>query len=245
MNPFEALVRMIYPPKCAVCGAFIDDNEPFADSAYPLFCQACLAQWESLSSPLCTCCGQPFAGSHQDDHLCEACIRKPPHFDALRAPLIYGESLTKAVHAFKYRAQEHLAKPFGRLLADYAARWLDAAPRLLVMPVPLHPRRLRERGFNQSLLLARPVAKRLQADLDFLALTRVRYTQTQTGLGQTDRRKNVREAFSLKRPASVKGRDILLVDDVATTGNTLNECTRILKKAGARSVKALTLARAV
>ncbi|VBB46331.1 ComF family protein [uncultured Desulfatiglans sp.] len=245
MNPFEALVRMIYPPKCVVCGAFIEDEKPPADRPYPLFCRSCLARWEPLSSPVCTCCGLPFSGPRQNDHLCGECTRKPPCFDALRAPFIYGETLTKAVHAFKYRGQEHLAKPFGRLLADYAARWLEASPPLLVMPVPLHPRRLRERGFNQSLLLARPVAKRLQADLDFLALTRVRYTQTQTGLGHADRRENVHEAFFLKRPASVKGRDVLLVDDVATTGNTLNECARILKKAGAWSVKALTLARAV
>ena len=112
------------------------------------------------------------------------------------------------------------------------------------MPVPLHLKRLRQRGFNQSLLLARHVADRLQCELDFLSLRRVRYTLPQTGLGKDERRKNVRGAFHLKDPEIVKGKTVLLVDDVATTGNTLNECSRVLKKAGCNEVFCLVLARA-
>ena len=111
------------------------------------------------------------------------------------------------------------------------------------MPVPLHPKRLRERSFNQSLLLARHVARRLGFELDFLSLRRVRYTQPQTGLKKDQRRKNVRKAFDLKAPDVVKGRDVILVDDVTTTGNTLNECARVLKRSGAKNVFCVTLAR--
>ena len=111
------------------------------------------------------------------------------------------------------------------------------------MPVPLHPRRLRERGFNQSLLLARHLATRLNLDLDFLSLRRIRYTQPQTGLKKDERRKNVKKAFGLLDPKVVKGRTVVLVDDVTTTGNTLNECARMLKRAGAKEIYGAVLAR--
>jgi ComF family protein len=111
------------------------------------------------------------------------------------------------------------------------------------MPVPLHPKRLRERGFNQSLLLAERVAAALNADLDFSSLKRIRYTQPQTELGSEERKKNVRKAFGVSEREAVKGRAVLLVDDVATTGSTLNECARTLKRAGCRHVFCLVLAR--
>ena len=111
------------------------------------------------------------------------------------------------------------------------------------MPVPLHPKKLRERGFNQSLLLARHIAAQLDVELDFLSLRRIRYTQPQTGLKRDERRKNVRKAFGLKDPKAVRGRTVLLVDDVTTTGNTLNECARLLKRSGAEDVYSAVLAR--
>jgi ComF family protein len=115
---------------------------------------------------------------------------------------------------------------------------------MLVIPVPLHPRRLRERGFNQSLLLARHVARALGAELDFMSLRRERYTLPQTGLTREARRKNVRRAFRVIAKAPVRKREVLLIDDVATTGNTLDECARVLRKAGCDRVVCLVLARA-
>jgi ComF family protein len=112
-----------------------------------------------------------------------------------------------------------------------------------MIPVPLHPKRLRERGFNQSLLLARNVASSLGTELDFLSLRRIRYTQPQTGLKSDERRKNVSRAFELKDRKCVKGRTVILVDDVATTGNTLNECARVLRRSGCARVFCLVLAR--
>jgi ComF family protein len=147
----------------------------------------------------------------------------------------------EAIHQFKYAPKGYLGDILGPLLAEFAGQRFSAE-RLLVVPVPLHPRRLRERGFNQSLALARHVAKRLKADLDYLSLRRMKYTVPQTGLGKEERQKNVRGAFRLKDNKSVKGRAVLLVDDVATTGSTLNECAGVLRKAGCEKVFCLALA---
>ena len=149
----------------------------------------------------------------------------------------------EAIHQLKYAGKSHLAKSLGLLLTSFAKKWLDKTDGSLMMPVPLHPKRLRERDFNQSLLLARYAASLLGAELDFLSLRRIRYTQPQTGLKSDERRKNVRKAFRVVDRELVKGRTILLVDDVATTGNTLNECARTLKRSGAKKIFCLTLAR--
>lgn len=148
-----------------------------------------------------------------------------------------------AIHQYKYGRKSRLAETLGPLLAPFSQSWLKDLHNPLVMPVPLHPRRLRERGFNQSLLLARFVADALNAELDFLTLRRIRYTQPQTGLKSDERRKNVRRAFDIADGRALKGRCVILIDDVATTGNTLNECARVLKRAGVEKVFGLVLAR--
>lgn len=148
-----------------------------------------------------------------------------------------------AIHQCKYGRKSHLAETLGPLLATFSRTWLNHLNSPLIMPIPLHPVRLRERGFNQSLLLARFVMSALDAELDFLTLRRIRYTQPQTGLKRDERRKNVRRAFGVVDGEALEGRSIILVDDVATTGNTLNECARVLKRAGAKRVFGLVLAR--
>ncbi|MGD8228372.1 MAG: ComF family protein [Desulfobacteraceae bacterium] len=161
----------------------------------------------------------------------------------MRAPYLYEEGIMAAIHQFKYARKSHLAESLGYLLTPFAREWLDKTDGLLMMPVPLHPRKLRERNFNQSLLLARYAAPFLGTELDFLSLRRIRYTQPQTGLKSEERRKNVRGAFQVVDREMVKGRSVLLVDDVTTTGSTLNECARTLKRAGAREVFCITVAR--
>jgi ComF family protein len=149
----------------------------------------------------------------------------------------------EAIHQFKYGGKRFLAKPFGTLLAKYAEEWIPRNNGLLIMPVPVHPKKLKEREFNQSLLLARPISTRLEGKLDFSSLRRIRNTLPQTGLKGAERRRNVLKAFALEKKSPVTGRTILLVDDVATTGNTLNECARVLIKGGAKEVLCLVLAR--
>ncbi len=150
----------------------------------------------------------------------------------------------KAIHLFKYGSKILLGESLGPLLARFAETRILDTGHLLTMPVPLHPRRLRERGFNQSLVLARHVAGHLQTELDFLSLRRIKYTLPQTGLGKKDRQKNVRQAFGVTDHEAIKGKTILLVDDVSTTGNTLNECAKVLRKSGCKRVLCLVLARA-
>jgi len=193
---------------------------------------------------MCTICGTPFVSETQEDHLCEDCLRKRPFYEATRAPYYYRGSIMTAIHRFKYGPKSLLGDSLGPLLARFAETWLHGSRNILTMPVPLHPKRLRQRGFNQSLFLARHVAKRLHTELDFISLRRVRYTSPQTGLKKEERRKNVHGAFQLNNPENVKGKTVLLIDDVATTGNTLNECARILRKSGSDKVLGLVMARA-
>jgi len=151
----------------------------------------------------------------------------------------------EAIQRFKYGSETQLISSLGALLSSFAKGLVPGPPTadFLTVPVPLHMRRLRQRGFNQSLLLARVVATDLGTQLDYLSLIRTRHTRAQTGLRKEERRKNVKDAFSVKYPEIIEGKKLLLVDDVFTTGYTLNECARSLKKSGAIVVICLTLAR--
>lgn len=170
-------------------------------------------------------------------------MRKRPFFNSLGAPYLYQGGIMDAIHQMKYAGKTYLAKSLGPLLASFASKWLDKTEGLLMMPVPLHRKKLRERGFNQSLLLARIITPLLSTELDFLSLRRVIYTRSQTGLNSDERKRNVRRAFAIIGQRDFKGKTVILVDDVATTGNTMNECARVLKKAGCEKVFCLALAR--
>jgi ComF family protein len=150
-----------------------------------------------------------------------------------------------AVHQLKYGGKTYLARSLGSLLASFAIEWLNMPGDLLMIPVPLHPKKLRQRGFNQSLLLAKEVQSHLTSELDFLSFKRIRNTQSQTGLKRNERYGNIRGAFRMDAQRNLKGQSILLVDDVATTTSTLNECARVIKKAGGDKVFCLVLARAL
>ena len=243
MSLFARLLDVIYPPRCAVCGLFLDGDPEARNERGGLLCGSCLEGFRPVRSPRCTVCGIPFPSAAGGEHLCGECIRKPPRYDAARAPYLYAGTLLEALRLFKYGRKSLLGPALGGLLARFAREWLAEPQDLLVLPVPLHPRKVRERGFNQSLLLAQPVARELQSRLDFRCLKRVRYTAPQTGLGKEERRRNVRNAFEVAAPGAVDGHAVLLIDDVYTTGNTLNECARVLRKAGCRQVLCLTLAR--
>ena len=208
-------------------------------------CDSCLAGFHPLSSPLCTMCGAPFFSEVLEDHPCEDCLRNPPAYAAAGAPYLYEESLLEAIHHLKYHGKTSIAGSLGLLLSRFAHNWLGDEPaNFLIIPVPLHPKKLRERGYNQSLLLAKHTAEKLKADLDYLSLRRSKNTAPQIGLGKKLRQENVRNAFKLENPNVVKGRNILLVDDVSTTGNTLNACSETLRKGGANRINCITLARA-
>jgi ComF family protein len=244
MTLIRELADIIYPPRCAICRQFLWKGPLIKEDNSLSFCPTCTADFRHITSPQCPICGAPFPSDIKEDHPCEDCLRKRPFYESACAPYRYEGPILKAIHRLKYGAKSFLAGSLGPLLARFSEERIKNPGHLLTMPVPLHPKRVRERGFNQSLLLARHVAKGLKSDLDFLSLRRVRYTLPQTRLAKKERQKNVWGAFQLKNRDTVKGKTILLVDDVITTGNTLNECARVLKKGGSGKVFCVSLARA-
>jgi ComF family protein len=192
-----------------------------------------------------------FVSRQGADHLCGACIEKPRKFHRARAAGIYEKGLLKAVHCLKYKGRIELARPLGRVLfSSFQQHWQSDEIDIL-LPVPLHRRRMRSRGFNQSLLLLRDWPRLMTAaggdavgiQIAPRLLARSKATPPQIGLGRKERRKNLRGAFTVTTPDQVKKKRILLVDDVYTTGATADACATALRRAGAARVEVLTLAR--
>ena len=197
-----------------------------------------------MASPLCSRCGMVFKSREGEDHLCGRCLEHPGVFTRARAAGIYDHTLRIAIHALKFKGRVHLAAPLGELLFDTFQQYWSAADIDVVAPVPLHRNRFRRRGFNQAYLLVR--RWRLPAGTDIVRdlLVRNRATPPQTGLDRRQRRMNIKNAFSVRRPGRITGKRVLLVDDVLTTGATVNACAGILIQDGAARVDVLTLARA-
>ena len=208
----------------------------------PMFCTDCLSRIEMMTAPFCPGCGRQFPKATGGSHFCGLCLSGHYHFNQARALAIYAEPFTGVVHRFKYHGETWGLSSFKALLDSMKELPWFSTPEL-ILPVPLHPDKLRQRGYNQSVLLARAFfperRKRIRTNL----LLRIRPTTPQTNLSGRKRRQNLKKAFAVKDPSEVEGRRILLVDDVFTTGTTVNECARVLKKAGADEVNVLTLAR--
>jgi ComF family protein len=225
---FSAAVTLLYPARCASCDAPCEEDRAF--------CPLCAFGLEPVSSA-CALCALPLPSGTR----CLACLRHPPIWTRADAPFQFGGAIAQAVRRFKWGRLPELGRPLGALLPPERLRDCD-----VVVPVPLHPRRLRSREFNQAALLAlgARAAHHLPVPIDVRALARVKDTPPQSALGFADRRKNVRDAF-LARPERVRRRRVLLVDDVLTTGATAEACARALYHAGADEVAVLTVARAV
>jgi ComF family protein len=153
--------------------------------------------------------------------------------------------IIEAIHKFKYSRNITIGDALGSCMADFSFPDFDYSEYSLLIPVPLHIKRLRERGFNQSLLLARKLGRKHRLPVNFSLLKRHKFTLTQTGLNKTEREKNIKGAFIVEDRQEISGKSIILIDDVYTTGGTINECAKVLLKAGAEKVAALTLARAL
>lgn len=233
-------VRFFLPADCAACGISLTSDP------VPLFCKTC---WETIM-PLrlarCSQCDRPFpspvALTYSPTHRCHHCTIRPPAYMKAWTLYPYLPPLQDAICLFKYRGKVSLARPLGRLMLDALPAALDAD---LVIPVPLHPTRLREREFNQSLLLADQVAKHIHLPLSFTNLVRTTQSEPQSTLSRKERIKNLRRAFAVRHPQSIAHKRILLIDDVFTTGTTVNECAKVLRKAGAQAIFVLTLARTI
>lgn len=232
------VLDFVFPPLCVAYRAAV--AEPHS------LCAACWRQISFLDGPMCACCGLPFDVDPGGETLCAACLAHPPVFDRARAVMRYDEASKGPIVALKRADRLDSVPAFVRWLDRTGRPLLDDAD--LIMPVPLHRVRLWQRRFNQAALLAQGLARASGVACDPLALVRIRATPSQGAMPSAEaRRRNVRAAFKVptsQRPA-LKGRTVLLVDDVFTTGATLQACARALKRAGAGQVLALTLARVV
>jgi ComF family protein len=229
----QRLLDLLFPPRCAGCGA-----------SGHLLCPACLAQIRRLQQPRCPSCALPF-----DGQICRSCCQ-PPHpqraLHALQAVAAYREPLRTCIHQFKYRGAIRLAEPLGLLLAE-TYRTCNLRSEILVA-VPLHTDRERQRGYNHAALLARVCARTLGLPLCERSLERQRPTTAQAGLQPAERRQNVAGAFRCRpdpTDVSLRGRTVLLIDDVCTTGATLEACALALLAGGAATVGALVLAQPI
>ncbi|NNM31056.1 MAG: ComF family protein [Akkermansiaceae bacterium] len=232
----------LYPPSCHFCDA------PLRKGRY--LCDACRAKLHPIATPFCLRCGMPFDGALPDHFECHQCRGQDLSFEFARAAYLARDEARELMHSFKYEKQLHLHRDLASLAAD---AWNDprlatqTAPPWTLVPVPLHWRRKQWRWFNQAEEIARTLARERNLPL-VKALRRVRYTTQQTRLHRRARLENLRGAFRLARRVArrqpLRGKPVLLIDDVFTTGSTANECARVLKaEAGAEKVVVLTVLR--
>lgn len=221
----RSLFRQAFPFTCLLCGA--------TSGTGPL-CGACQADLPWHSQPQCPRCALPAP----DGQVCGACLKHPPAFDRTRAALAYAFPLDRLIPRLKYHGQLAIAPALGECLAEAVSP--VPGPDCLI-PMPLHAKRIRERGFNHATEIAREVAKRLDLPLDTDSCQRIRDTPPQMGLKHDARRRNVRGAFVCT--GDVRGRRIALIDDVMTTGTSLDELAKTLKQAGALEVETWVVAR--
>jgi competence protein ComFC len=248
---WDALFSLFFPSACPLCAVELTLSSSCG------ICGACWASLKPWNGPACRHCGLPFASARpgeSEEALCAPCRRQEFEFDLARSYGLYAGSLRDLILMLKYHRRERLGPRLGQLLAFvHPTEASDPEPLpLRIVPVPLHPARQHERGYNQSELLARGFLRSLhrahrgaeRPRLETGCLTRVRPTVPQSGLDPQARRENVRGVFAVRNPEKVRGCRVILVDDVMTTGATVSACAAALKRAGAQQVFALTLARA-
>jgi len=238
VNAVRGLTDLVFPRACAGCGGPVGDESPH-------ICWNCLASLWPIQRPYCSICGDPIWGCVEHEFICAACSARRPGFDAARSAMHYDGRMAEILQEFKYRRASHLSHDLAVFLLQCVRTHYSIASIDALVPVPLHRRKERERTYNQARLLARDLAGALGKPLLTQILVRCRATPTQTRLTASERRENVRGAFVPRNENWIEGRRLLLVDDVMTTGATVDECARVLKSAGAAVVKAITVARGV
>ena len=238
----DAVLNLIYPELCFICSAPTVRQQD---------CGVCRRCWEkclrlNILPPWCPSCGLPFQGFEQGiTHLCSRCILDPPPYSGARSFGYYAAELSRTIQELKFRGRKNLVGLLAPLLAGtFVETWKREEFDFLV-PIPLHPKRRRMRGFNQAALLSRKLSQLIAVPCCDGALRRVRDTAPQVGLSDSERLRNVRSAFQCRDQSIVTGKRLLLIDDVMTTGATLASAAAALVSAGAARVSALTLARAV
>jgi ComF family protein len=226
------VLNIIFPEHCSIC-----TNKVLEHKTAPI----CINCWNSIlpyTGPRCQKCGKPLISSVSTT--CGECLQDQPAFTNARSFGLYDGVLKTAINLMKYHGIKRLSKPLSKLLLQIKIPQADA-----IVPVPLFEKRLKHREFNQSALLAKNIAKALGITLLLNCLVKIRDTKPQVGLNSRERKKNIRKAFEIRSRELIEGKDLILIDDVFTTGATVKECSRVLKNAGAKNVFVITLAHGV
>jgi len=247
----KTIEALVFPDQCLSCRALLQRAGETDPSDLRFFCAACRAKGiPEFSPPFCHKCGQRFDTG--ENHLCETCLTDPSDIHQVRAALVYQGLVPDILALFKYHARLSLTRCFDACIFHAFDRHFSGTKIHWIVPVPLHPKKLRQRGFNQSVLLVRRLADRYFAEygtrpgwqVNSTLLKRVRHTASQTGLDNTSRKTNLKNAFQVTDDTRIQGANVLLVDDVFTTGATCGEAAKTLAAAGAGQVDVLVLARA-
>jgi ComF family protein len=238
MNFRSTLIQFLLPPQCPCCEKFLKEDQQG-------FCSKCLSEVRWIEPPFCTVCGVPFISREAENHPCGGCLTRRKYFTMARALGAYEGSLQEAIHRWKYRGKTYLTPFFAQWMAEGLNRYWEPDAFDLLVPVPLHPQRLRERGFNQVLLLVKEISVRTGIPYEKKILQKKRPTTPQVALSGMERERALRGAFHVIGKEGLTGRSVLLIDDVYTTGATVNECSKVLRRGGAKRVDVLTLAHAI
>lgn len=235
----DGVLHLLLPNTCYSCKCDLHWR-----SKEPL-CPQCAASVKTVGPLYCLRCGKPLPDGGAHCYQCRGSKARLFKCKIIRSAVVFGPHVRGLVHAFKYADQPHLAGYLAEWMQKEWKKYVDLAEAELFVPVPLHRKKYKQRGYNQSELLARELARLQEKPLDTQSLIRTRNTPSQTNFGREGRLTNMSGAFTCVNPAAVKGKVILLIDDVATTGATLEGCAEALKAAGAKKVIAYTFAREV
>lgn len=233
---YLALLDLLYPEKnvCFIC----DEHDSSANISH--ICYNCLQEMTFLKGPRCSICGKPLEKGYLQEK-CHDCMQEEHYFAKAISPLEYTGRVKEAIYKYKYGKKSYMYRALGPLLVQ-ALRDQSFDDVDIITPVPLHKKKMAQRGFNQSELLAHYVSKSLNIPLNKKDLVRIRNTDIQNKLGKSERYKNIKGAFKVKNSQAFYGLTVLLIDDILTTGATVDECSRVLIKSGAQKVYVLTLA---
>lgn len=233
----SAFLDLFLPPYCYICR-----NRYYGDQPLHI-CPDCLKKLPVIDDGFCSICGIPFVADVAT-HPCGNCITNPPPYRAARAAFKHEGSVKEMIHRFKYNGETRLRRPLGLLVAENLEDFARGSSADLIAPIPLHRQRLKNRGFNQALLLAEILSEKWQIRLQRQLLVRTRQTIPQVELGRKQRLVNLHNIFAVRNQQLVADKTVILVDDVTTTGSTLREAATALKKAGAKKVLAVTISHA-
>jgi ComF family protein len=234
----STLFQFFLPPQCPCCEKFLEEGQQGV-------CSNCLSEIRWIVPPFCSICGIPFISKEIEDHPCGACMTHRKYFTIARALGTFEGSLQEAIYRWKYEGKTHLTPFLAEWMAEGLNRYWEPDSLDLLIPVPLHPQRLRQRGFNQALLLVKELSRRIGIPYRKTIVQKKKSTIPQVNLSGVEREKEVRGTFHVIGSEELLGKSVLLVDDVYTTGATVNECSKVLLRGGAEKVDVLTLAHAI